>query len=541
MIGGRTGGLDTQVRNRMMQNPMQLQQNYKQKGDILDLIALQMIKSEQDKKKKSLMLKMQQNPNTIKQQVEKAVMQQTKNDLVQQTGGLLALKNARQQQNLQKVAAGKSKPPPVGIAQPFQKRTGAAPTIANPLGVMASAGKKGSGIDKVPARNMQGMRRAAQGGIIGFAGPEGSVVPDTNALNPENFSAAGIDSIVPQLTTEKINELLTKEGSLGSSLSTAITGGLTGDTTADAEERAKRLIGFSPEVMGRYKDLLDKRRNIGIAQLDPEKLRNEQLLNFLGGVAGSYNLAGAGERGTRAVAKTRKAQEEAALKQLTDEETSFRNMVGDIYGQQGKILASVDQAADRDTQKFGSGLTAGTQILAKQMDTLNDNARLLLDAKIADSNINAEYNLEEMRKNVQLAIKTADVNVRAQVANLQADTELKARKYDTDVRAATDKKLSADRQFSSLQQILAGINQDLGKNKEMMLSIYAGLIETLNYEYSTVVKEKGIESTEAVNVKKQIDELDKKIKAGVKILNGPLGIQKKDITSKLTGITVSGP
>jgi hypothetical protein len=44
-----------------------------------------------------------------------------------------------------------------------------------------------------------------------------------------------------------------------------------------------------------------------------------------------------------------------------------------------------------------------------------------------------------------------------------------------------------------------------------------------------------------VNVKKQIDELDKKIKAGVKILNGPLGIQKKDITSKLTGITVSGP
>ena len=68
MIGARTGGLDTQIRNRMMQSPMQLQQNYKQKGDILDLIALQMIKSEQDKKKKDLMLKMQRNPNTIKQQ-----------------------------------------------------------------------------------------------------------------------------------------------------------------------------------------------------------------------------------------------------------------------------------------------------------------------------------------------------------------------------------------------------------------------------------------------------------------------------------------
>ena len=95
MIGARTGGLDTQIRNRMMQSPMQLQQNYKQKGDILDLIALQMIKSEQDKKKKDLMLKMQRNPNTIKQQIEKAVMQQTKDDLVKQTSGILALKNAR--------------------------------------------------------------------------------------------------------------------------------------------------------------------------------------------------------------------------------------------------------------------------------------------------------------------------------------------------------------------------------------------------------------------------------------------------------------
>ena len=97
MIGARTGGLDTQIRNRMMQSPMQLQQNYKQKGDILDLIALQMIKSEQDKKKKDLMLKMQRNPNTIKQQIEKAVMQQTKDDLVKQTSGILALKNAQQQ------------------------------------------------------------------------------------------------------------------------------------------------------------------------------------------------------------------------------------------------------------------------------------------------------------------------------------------------------------------------------------------------------------------------------------------------------------
>jgi hypothetical protein len=59
MIGGMRG-IDAQVKQRMAQNPQRLQQSYKRTGDILDLIALQMIKSERDKKKKDMMLKMQE-------------------------------------------------------------------------------------------------------------------------------------------------------------------------------------------------------------------------------------------------------------------------------------------------------------------------------------------------------------------------------------------------------------------------------------------------------------------------------------------------
>ena len=530
MLGARTGGLDTQIRNRMMKNPMQLQQNYKQKGDILDLIALQMIKSEQDKKKKDLMLKMQRNPNTIKQQIEKAVMQQTKDDLVKQTSGILALKNAQQQKNLQRAASGKSRPPMTGIAQPLQKRTGRAPAMENPLAV---------GLAKAPAPNMRGMtQRAAQGGIVGFS-TAGSVTADTSALDPEKFSAEKPDAIVPQLTTDKINELLTKEGTLGSSLSSAITGSFTGDTTKEAEDRAKKLVGFSPEILSRYKELMDRRRDIGIAQLDPEKLRTQELLNFLGGVAGATSLASAGERGVRGVAQTRQGAEQAALKQLSDEETSFRNMVGDIYGQQEKILASVDQAADRDTQKFGQGLVSGTQILAKQMDTLNNNARLLLDANIANSNIDAEYNLEEMRKNVELAVKTADMNVRAAIANLQADTEIQARKYDTDVRAEISKNQTKAQLESNLQGIIGQLNIQQSRNEELIRGIYQSLVNNLNNRYTVVVESEGKESSEAKAIKKQMDDLEKKIVDGLKILNKPLLQQKKDLKEKLTGITVS--
>ena len=56
-------------------------------------------------------------------------MQQTKDDLVKQTSGILALKNAQQQKNLQRAASSKPRPPMTGIAQPLQRRTGRAPAM----------------------------------------------------------------------------------------------------------------------------------------------------------------------------------------------------------------------------------------------------------------------------------------------------------------------------------------------------------------------------------------------------------------------------
>ena len=156
-------GIDAQIKRRMMQDPRRLQQNYKQSRDILDLIALQMIKSEKDQKKKDMMLKMQGNPATIKQQMEQDLVRQTKDDLVKQTSGIMQIQNAQKNRNLQKLlaSAGKGRRPPMGgIAQPFNRQKPKTPTMANPLAV---------GLARAPAPNMQGMtRRAAQGGIVGF-------------------------------------------------------------------------------------------------------------------------------------------------------------------------------------------------------------------------------------------------------------------------------------------------------------------------------------------------------------------------------------
>ena len=124
-------GIDAQIKRRMMQDPRRLQQKYKQSRDILDLIALQMIKSERDQKKKDMMLKMQDSPATIKQQMEQDLVRQTKDDLVKQTSGIMQVQNAQKNRNLQKLlaSAGKARRPPMaGIAQPFNRPKPKTPT-----------------------------------------------------------------------------------------------------------------------------------------------------------------------------------------------------------------------------------------------------------------------------------------------------------------------------------------------------------------------------------------------------------------------------
>jgi hypothetical protein len=213
-------GIDSELKNRMTAfgaNPNALAQKYQQNGQLLDLLALQKLKKEKEEAKQFLAGQMQQNPPTIKKQREDELLQMTKDELVGQTGGILNQQKAKEDANLRKVAArGMPRPrprpkPPGGIGAlqrgvPSQNpmmamaNRGGAPIQqrpnVNPM-MMAMANRRGNpmqqrpvnpmagGIPRLPANNMQ---MASSGGIIGFAGPSGSVVP-------VNTEAAAIESL----------------------------------------------------------------------------------------------------------------------------------------------------------------------------------------------------------------------------------------------------------------------------------------------------------------------------------------------------------
>ena len=144
-----TGGIDQQVTalaDAYRSNPAALQKNYKVNQNLLDLLALQKIKSEKDAAKREIEMSQQPESQTVAQQRADEAVGRSKNEIVEQVGGIAQLQKGRQQQNLQRMAAG-------------------APSANQPAQM--------TGIANQPAPNMA---RMAEGGIVSFAGPKGSAV-----------------------------------------------------------------------------------------------------------------------------------------------------------------------------------------------------------------------------------------------------------------------------------------------------------------------------------------------------------------------------
>ena len=146
------GGIDQQIQQLAEANrgtPNKLMQRYQQtqqqgSPDLLSLLALQKLQSEQQAAKRQLEMQMQQQPQTIKEQLESEMLQSTKQDMtskIEQVQGVLAKKQGDQQKRAQQMGVA---PPPAQM-----------------------------GIAQNPAQNMENM---ARGGIVGFAGPQGSQV-----------------------------------------------------------------------------------------------------------------------------------------------------------------------------------------------------------------------------------------------------------------------------------------------------------------------------------------------------------------------------
>ena len=244
------GGIDQQVQQKVdayRSNPGALQQRYKENQQLMDLLALQKIKSEKEQGAREMQMAMENRPETIAQQREQEVLGLTKQELsnkVDQVSGTMGQKQAVQQKNIQRAAAG----------QPPAQRMPVAPS-APP--------QRMAGVASQPASNMA---RMAGGGIVSFAegGDVGREQQATTLLasvgiSPEQYQAmsaqqqAQVLSMLGQQTTPN----MASGGIVGFQQ-----GGSTNEKPPQTPEELLESVGFKGGVE-RFKELSpDKQKNV---------------------------------------------------------------------------------------------------------------------------------------------------------------------------------------------------------------------------------------------------------------------------------------
>ena len=144
----QAGGIDKLIEQKAdayRGNPQALQKRYSQNQELMDLLAMQKLKTEKEAASRDMQLKAEQTPSTIAEQYEQQLVGMNKDEMAGQVAGVLGQKQKQAQQKQQ------------AMGMPPQKPQGQRPPM--PQGAP-------QGIASQPRPNMQGM---AQGGIIGYA------------------------------------------------------------------------------------------------------------------------------------------------------------------------------------------------------------------------------------------------------------------------------------------------------------------------------------------------------------------------------------
>jgi hypothetical protein len=239
-------GIDQGVAQRVdayRGNPQALQQKYAVSQELVDLLALQKIKSEKEAAARQMQLQMSQQqaangePPTVAEQREKEVMDMTKQEMVQQQAGLMQQKQQEQQQGMQKLAQG----------------------IASAPGAQMAAQPQ----------------MMAAGGIVAFAGPDGSQVKGEGAGKKEPDAAARAAMAEAQRTGDRnaMLDTLKKLAAAGYDVVTLIPRGLIGAVEDLANTRVGRALGLdfdASEITGSMTPMMDKIRQQEAAAAQPE-------------------------------------------------------------------------------------------------------------------------------------------------------------------------------------------------------------------------------------------------------------------------------
>jgi hypothetical protein len=264
-------GIDQQVQqtaDAYRGKPQMLQQKYAQNQQLIDLLALQKLKSDKEEASRQMALSMQGKPQTIADQRESQVLDMTKKEVIDEQAGIMQNKMKQMQDAQKKVlqAAGAPQMPAQATPQPQE------PPAA--------------GLAGLPAPNIQGM---AGGGIVAFRTGD-AVEGDAGEAEARQYMERQRQAVPPQ-TQQQVAPQNNLQAGLARLLAT--------NPDAIYEQRrtdAARDTNFTPEERAAKERQIQERSAAD---------REAAFINGLLGMSGRTTNAGAIAAGGAAAQNTR--------------------------------------------------------------------------------------------------------------------------------------------------------------------------------------------------------------------------------------------
>jgi hypothetical protein len=382
MIGNR--GIDQDVQAKMdayRGNPQALAQQYSKSQQLIDLLALQKLKSEKEAAARDMQMKMggQQMP-TIADAREKEVLDLTKQELAQNTTGAMRTQQSQQQQ----------------AAKDLVERTAQMPK--------QSASPMMQGVAGLQAPNMSTKAMAA-GGIVAFQ--EGGRAEDE--IDPER-NAEMMRFVESQRQAPERREPARQSdmGALARQGIRNLIGTRTPDETfRQRTEEATRAMDYTPEERAIMQRQIQARAAMDESRYNPDRTRSEALTRWLLGAGGRTGIGSVlGGAGAAAV-NYRDAMDKEQRAALVDRQKQEAGIVdvGPAARMAGMKLGSEGER----TAMTGLAQGTGDAIRLEQLQAAAGRAGINPE----DRRITQAYQALNQNPEIRALIKTREASGRA--------------------------------------------------------------------------------------------------------------------------------
>ena len=411
-------GIDAMVQSRAdsyRSNPDGLAKSYANNQQLIDLLALQKLKSEKEAAARQLALTAQQAPGTVAQQREQELLGMTRNEIAQQTGAVgeqqeqrmlqqaglagLPAQNLESMQGyaeggvigaeeaepditsletvLQMLGSGISVPQRVleSLLGGFKQAGQYGPTLGE-IAAAVKAGYKG----EAPEMSLPGMleRRDETQGLPELPAPEATAAATMPRTNTQDMQGVGgLASLIPRAAAPAVSAPVApvaaataprERTALEQALEQAQLAALQ-TSGADARERGQQTAEdfFSPQTEARnarYAEIQRKLQEIDAREADPKARAKEAMREWMRGAAntsgGLSRLLQGGSRQSEAYIDEQEAADKARMMEMFGLE---KDLGAEELAMARDIFGAGENAENRNSATLNTAMQTVTQTL----------------------------------------------------------------------------------------------------------------------------------------------------------------------------------